>query len=95
MDDDVAVRAAELFAILSDATRVKLLAILDAHTEMTVKALAIHLDMTESAISHQLRTLRQTRMVRVRKDGRNAFYAIEDEHITNLLRQGIQHIEHE
>jgi ArsR family transcriptional regulator len=91
----IAARTAELFAMLSDPNRVRILSALLEDGELNVGALATCLEMTESAISHQLRGLRQMRIVRARKDGRQVFYAIDDEHVAQLLQQGLFHIQHE
>lgn len=91
----IATRTAELFATLSDPTRVRILSALLEHSELNVSALAEHLGMSESAISHQLRSLRQTRVVHSRKEGRQVFYKIDDEHVAMLLQQGLEHAMHE
>jgi ArsR family transcriptional regulator len=62
---------------------------------MNVGALAECLGMSESAISHQLRGLRQMRVVRSRKNGRQVYYSLDDEHITRLFQQGLEHVHHE
>ena len=95
INDQIATRTAELFATLSDPTRVRILATLLEHSELNVTALAECLSMSESAVSHQLRSLRQTRVVRARKNGRQVFYTIDDEHVAMLLQQGLEHILHE
>jgi len=91
----IATRTAELFATLSDPTRVRILSALLEHSELNVSALAERLGMSESTISHQLRSLRQTRVVRARKEGRQVFYKIDDEHVAMLLQQGLEHAMHE
>jgi ArsR family transcriptional regulator len=95
VDHQTAARTAELFAMFSDPNRVRILSALLETEELNVGALAACLGMTESAISHQLRSLRQMRIVRARKDGRQVFYAIDDEHVAQLLQQGLIHIQHE
>jgi ArsR family transcriptional regulator, lead/cadmium/zinc/bismuth-responsive transcriptional repressor len=95
IDEQIAARTAELFATLSDPSRVRILSALLEHSELNVSALAELLEMTESAISHQLRSLRQTRVVRARKEGRQVFYRIDDEHVAMLLQQGLEHALHE
>src|SRR5262245_28431802 len=88
-----AVRAlAETFKLLGDETRVRLLDIL-ARTELCVQDVARILGMTQSAISHQLRLLRSMRLVRTRRDGRQIFYALDDDHIVKLFEQGLEHVE--
>jgi ArsR family transcriptional regulator len=91
----IATRTAEFFATLSDSTRVRILSALLEHSELNVSVLAERLGMSESAISHQLRSLRQTRVVRARREGRQVFYKIDDEHVAMLLQQGLEHAMHE
>ena len=88
-----AIQLAELFSALSDASRVRIISLL-IEREMSVSALAEGLNMTESAVSHQLRGLRQMRIVRARKEGRQVFYTLEDEHVQKLYSMGLDHIEH-
>ena len=88
-----AIQLAELFSALSDASRVRIISLL-IEGEMSVSALAEELKMTESAVSHQLRGLRQMRIVRARKEGRQVFYTLEDEHVQKLYSMGLDHIEH-
>ncbi|WP_243546867.1 ArsR/SmtB family transcription factor [Pseudodesulfovibrio tunisiensis] len=82
---------AELFKALGDYTRVRILFAL-SQSELCVCALAEVLEMSQSAISHQLRLLRAAKLVRYRKEGKNVFYALDDEHVRNLLTQGYDHI---
>ncbi len=95
LDEQTAARTAELFATLSDPNRVRIIAALLEDVELNVGALATCLGMSESAISHQLRGLRQMRIVRARKDGRQVYYAVDDDHIARLFQQGIDHIRHD
>jgi ArsR family transcriptional regulator len=88
-----AIQLAELFSALSDASRVRIIALL-IEGEMSVSTLAQSLKMTESAVSHQLRGLRQMHLVRARKSGRQVFYAIDDEHVSHLFSLGLDHVEH-
>ncbi len=86
-------RLADLFSALSDPTRLRIIsALLDE--EMNVGEIAARLGMTESAVSHQLRGLRQMRLVRSRKEGRQVFYALDDDHVSKLYRLGLDHVEH-
>lgn len=94
IDDTTAQRAAETFKILGDPTRVKILQILSKR-ELCVCDIAAVLEMGQSAISHQLRILRSARLVKYRREGKMAWYSIDDDHIANLLYQGLQHIDHE
>ena len=84
---------AELFAALSDSTRLRIISVL-LDEEMNVGDIAAKLNMTESAVSHQLRGLRHMKLVRSRKEGRQVFYAIDDDHVAKLYRMGLDHIEH-
>ena len=88
-----AIQLAELFSALSDASRVRIISRL-IEGEMSVSALAEDLKMTESAVSHQLRGLRQMRLVRTRKEGRQVFYTLEDDHVARLYSLGLDHVVH-
>jgi len=88
-----AIQLAELFSALSDTSRVRIIALL-IEGEMSVSALAQDLKMTESAVSHQLRGLRQMHLVRTRKAGRQVFYTIDDDHVSHLFSLGLDHVEH-
>ncbi|MCZ2126246.1 MAG: metalloregulator ArsR/SmtB family transcription factor [Anaerolineales bacterium] len=88
-----AVKLAELFSALSDASRVRIIAQLMGG-EMSVRAIAQGIGMSESAVSHQLRGLRQMQIVRARKSGRQVFYSIADEHVSHLFTMGWDHIQH-
>lgn len=90
---ETANQLAELFKTLGDPTRLRIVALLMTQ-ELTVQAIADALAISQSAISHQLRILRQLRLVRFRKNGRNVFYALDDDHIRILFEQGLQHVEH-
>ncbi len=88
-----AIKLAELFSSLSDASRIRIIAqLMDG--EMSVRALADGLGMTESAVSHQLRGLRQMHLVRARKSGRQVFYTIDDDHVSRLFTLGLDHVQH-
>lgn len=83
---------ADLFKVFGDSTRIKVLYVL-FENEMCVYDIARILNMTQSAISHQLRILKQNRLVRFRKEGKNVLYTLADEHVFTILRQGMEHIE--
>jgi DNA-binding transcriptional ArsR family regulator len=87
------IHLADLFSALSDPTRLRIISVL-LDGEMNVGELASRLEMTESAVSHQLRGLRQLRLVRSRKVGRQVFYALDDDHVVKLYRMGLEHVEH-
>ncbi len=83
----------EFFRIFGDATRIRILQTL-LEGERNVGDLADALDMTQSAISHQLRVLRQNDLVKYRKEGKIVFYSLDDEHVHMILEQGIAHLRH-
>ncbi|MCC7417581.1 MAG: winged helix-turn-helix transcriptional regulator [Acidobacteria bacterium] len=83
---------AETFKVLGDPTRVRILDAL-SRSELCVSDLASRLGLSESAVSHQLRLLRSTRLVRPRRAGRQVFYALDDQHIVGLFAQGLEHVE--
>ena len=82
---------AELFKVFGDSTRVRILWALD-EAEMCVCDIAVLLNMTQSAISHQLRVLKQARLVKNRKDGKVVYYSLDDEHVKAIFNQGLIHI---
>ena len=82
-----------LFKILGDSTRTKILWILDHH-EMCVCDIANVLNMTKSSISHQLAILREASIVRFRRNGKEVYYTLDDEHISRLYEIGLEHINH-
>jgi DNA-binding transcriptional ArsR family regulator len=82
----------EIFRVLGDPTRVRILDAL-SRAELCVGDLAARLGVTESAVSHQLRLLRNTRIVRARRDGRMIFYALDDRHVLALFEQGLRHVQ--
>ena len=92
LSDASAAALAETFRALGDLTRVRILDAL-ARSELCVQDLAARLNLTESAVSHQLRLLRNMRLVRTRRDGRLVFYALDDQHIVGLFEQGLEHVE--
>jgi ArsR family transcriptional regulator len=94
LEDATAVRLAETFKALSDPSRVRIVSLL-AETELCVCDLAAALGMSQSAVSHQLRTLRDLHLVRWRREGRQIFYALDDEHVTDLFQRGLEHVTHE
>lgn len=82
---------AELFKVFGDSTRIKILWAL-FESEMCVCDIAYLLNMTQSAISHQLRVLKQAKLVKYRREGKIVFYSLEDEHIKQIFDQGMIHI---
>lgn len=83
---------AELFKIFGDLTRVRIIFVLFQHEEC-VRDIADKLDMTQSAISHQLRILKQSRLVTSRREGKTVFYALADDHISSIFGQAMEHIQ--
>ena len=84
---------AELFRAFSDTSRVRILSALTG-SEMNVRALAKVARISESAVSHHMRGLRQMHLVQARRDGKEVFYRIDDEHIIALFQQGVRHIQY-
>jgi DNA-binding transcriptional ArsR family regulator len=93
IDADLTAQVAEIFKALADPTRVRILHAL-SHAELCVGDLAAVLEMTESAVSHQLRLLRGLRVVRARREGKQVFYALDDEHVTRLFQLSLEHLGH-
>jgi ArsR family transcriptional regulator len=90
--EDEVVDLSETFRTLGDPTRVRILDAL-SHGELCVCDLAAVVRMSESAVSHQLRLLRNLRLVKPRREGRMVFYALDDRHIITLFRQGLRHVQ--
>ncbi len=84
---------AALFKALSDPTRVRMISAL-ASTELCVNDLTVLLGLQQSAVSHQLRTLREWRLVKRIRRGRLMYYSLDDEHVRDLLLRGVEHIQH-
>ena len=90
-DEDVLYDLTELFRIFGDSTRVRILyALFEA--EMCVCDIAELLGMTQSAISHQLRALKNVRLVRARREGKTVFYSLADSHVRAIIDQGLEHV---
>lgn len=94
LDGITATRVADLFKALADPTRVRIIGLL-AHLEMCVGDLCLVLGMSQPAVSHQLRVLRNLRIVSTRKAGKHVFYTLNDEHIHQLYHQCLEHALHE
>jgi ArsR family transcriptional regulator len=91
LDEHTAAHVAELFRAFSDTNRVRLLSVL-AQGECNVSQLAERVGISPSAVSHHLRSLRQMRLIVSRRDGKEVFYRMDDEHIRTLFEQGVSHI---
>jgi ArsR family transcriptional regulator len=89
--DEALYDLADFFKIFGDSTRIKILYGL-LSSEMCVQDLAELLDMNQSAISHQLRILKQAKVVKYRKDGKYVFYSLDDEHVSQIVAQGMAHL---
>lgn len=94
VDEQTAERVANLFESLSDPTRVRIISALLAG-EVSLGDLILTMRLSKSAISHQLRGLRDKRIVRARKQGRKVFISLDDEHINELFQRGLDHVCHE
>ncbi len=90
-DEEVLYDLAELFKIFGDSTRIKILYVL-SESEMCVCDIAQLLNMTQSAISHQLRALKQSKLVKYRREGKIVFYSLADDHVRSILDQGMEHV---
>ena len=91
-DEETLYDLAELFKVFGDSTRVKILCVL-FEAEMCVCDIAQLLNMNQSAISHQLRILKQNRLVKSRRDGKAVFYSLADSHVRTIINPGMEHIE--
>jgi len=89
-EERLIVKAAELFKVFGDPTRLKILSLL-SQAECCVCDIAKLTHASQSAVSHQLRILRQTRLVRYRREGKEAFYTLDDDHVRSILDLGIEH----
>lgn len=91
LSEHTAAHVAELFRAFSDTSRVRILSVIISQ-EMNVSQLAGLVGVTESAISHHMRGLRQMRLVKSRRDGKEVYYYVDDPHIIALFTQGIEHV---
>jgi len=92
LDEHTAAHVAELFRSFSDTSRVRILSALTTQ-EINVGSLAAIVGISESAVSHHLRGLRQMGLVKARREGKEVYYRIEDEHIVTLFNQGVKHVQ--
>lgn len=91
-DDDEIFELAELFKMFADSTRMKIICALK-EKELCVGEIAFITNTTQSAISHQLRILKQSKLVKYRKEGKSVYYSLDDEHVNEILMKGREHIE--
>lgn len=94
LDKSVTLRLSETFKVLGDPTRIKIIQALSL-TELCVCDISTLLNMSQSAISHQLRVLRNLRLVKFRKEGKIVYYSLDDKHIVNLFKEGLEHVLHD
>ena len=85
---------AELFDSLNDPTRLQIISLLTEDNEVGVTEIVAKLNLSKSAVSHQLRGLRDKRIIRTRKQGRNVFVCLDDRHVAELFQRGLEHIQH-
>lgn len=90
-DEDTLYDLTELFRIFGDSTRVRILYLLFA-SEMCVCDMAALLGLTQSAVSHQLRALKNVRLVKARREGKTVFYSLADDHVKVIINQGLEHV---
>ena len=90
-DEDTLYDLTELFRIFGDSTRVRILYLLFA-SEMCVCDMAALLGLTQSAVSHQLRALKNVRLVKARREGKTVFYSLADDHVKTIINQGLEHV---
>ena len=90
-DDEILYDLAELFKVFGDSTRVKILYVL-FESEMCVNDIAQCLGMTPSAVSHQLRILKTSKLVKFRRDGKTVYYSLDDDHVHDIIALGMDHI---
>ena len=91
-DDEVLYELADLFRVFGDSTRIKILYALH-DDELCVQDIANAVQLSQSAVSHQLRVLKDTKLVRFRRDGKTVYYALDDDHVRSILAMGMDHIE--
>ena len=92
LDEHTAVHVAELFRAFSDTSRVRILSAI-IEKEVNISTLAEMVGVTESAVSHHMRGLRQMRIVRARREGKEVYYSVDDPHIIALFQQGVRHVQ--
>ena len=90
--DEKVLELVEFFKVFGDTTRIRVLWALD-HAEMCVCDIAVLLNMTKSAISHQLRVLRESNLVKTRRDGKVVYYSLADHHVKEIFEKAVEHLE--
>lgn len=90
--EELLIDLADLYKVFGDYSRVRIMYIL-LQEELCVQDIATSLDMTQSAVSHQLKILKQNKLVRARREGKSIYYSLADEHVSNILDMGREHLE--
>lgn len=90
-DLEVLFDLADLFKVFGDSTRIRIMFTI-SDTEMSVLSIAEALNMEQSTISHQLRVLRQNKLVRVRREGKQIYYSLDDDHVKKIIEMGLDHV---
>ena len=90
-DEETLYQLAELFKVFGDSTRIRILHAL-SQNELCVQDIADNLNMTQSAISHQHRILKQAALVKFRRDGKTIYYSLADDHVATIMKQGLEHV---
>lgn len=93
MDNELIEKVSSFLKLLSEPTRIKIIEAL-SNGEMCVSCLAKDLEMTQSSISHQLKLLKDGRIVKSRRAGKNIFYSLDDHHVYNIFKQAVEHQQH-
>ena len=91
-NEDMLFELAEFFRVFGDSTRIKILYYL-LNSEKCVQDISQDLNISQSAVSHQLQTLRANRLVKYRKEGRTVYYSLDDDHIFSIINQGMEHVQ--
>lgn len=92
-DKETVAKIAELFKAFGDPTRVQILSVL-LNGERCVTQIVEMVDISQSAVSHQLRLLKQLHLVKARREGKNILYSLDDDHVHTMLQMGLEHVEH-
>ena len=93
LDSELLISISDFFKVLGDETRMKIIYAL-SHEELCVTDLAAALEMTQSAVSHQLKLLRMANQVKSRRGGKSIFYSLDDQHVLDILQEALTHIQH-
>ena len=91
-DDEILYDLAELFKVFGDSTRIKILYSMFEH-ELCVNDIARLLNLSQSSVSHQLRILKTSKLVKFRREGKSIFYSLDDEHVRAIISMGMEHVE--